>query len=229
MELRDQCQLAELIGVGLGEQGLVPRSRPWLWMSTLLAPLLGSAVPMLRSTRADREVSVLVHVILLPLMLVAFVLVLPFEWLQSRRMRLHNARATQRLAAARPASPTGYREAATAQPRQAGGRVASAGELARWLHQADRLAAVDFRVSYPTGAALLGAALVAFSPEASAGEGKQLVWLSAYRGEPPAEALDAERAAAAVADLATRPCEVAHLEWSIRDPYELTERQARPW
>ena len=82
---------------------------------------------------------------------------------------------------------------------------------------AERLLAVDFRIQHRARPAFLGTALFAI------GQGQRgLRELTAFRGSPRDAADGTFLREHLGADL-------AFWEWELHDPYELTERTARPW
>jgi hypothetical protein len=185
----------------LVEQGFRGKTMPFLWTSKIFGPLFERNVPMDPLSRRDLKGVTLAVMFLLPVLIVAIVLASPFEWLRGRRAELHNARMKKRLLAGGTAPGGGDPDAGL------GGRVV-----------------VDYRIEREGRAVFFGVALVVLSAES-----KELLGFTVHRDVPPRRAIDGEAIRKALVASGTVVTELCYWQWNLRDPYELTERPARPW
>ena len=212
MKYAHRCQLAELVTVGLHDAGVRPHTRPWVFTAQIFQPLFERNVPIQRRTRAERRQVPIIWVALLPLMLVGLVLVAPIEIWRWLRARQRNAQMMAQLPQPSETSVT-YRNAPA---HEAGDStlIASASEVVCF----------DFRIEDQGRAVLLGAAVGLLH------EGEpDVVWLDGHRRQPTNTAMDARSLAARLTAMCSNPPAVEHWVWQLSDPYELVDREQRPW
>ena len=211
----DKCQAAESITDAIAAHGLASYSKPHLWMAGLLGPLFERRIPLASRGRREQQAAGGVFVALLPIYLAAYVLTLPLELWRAHRLARHNR------------VMGGLLMAGASSPRTGAYRAAPGAGRADWLtaiHEAERLLAVDFRIESKGRATFLGAAVVAIR------DGERTVpWLTAHRATPPTDSLDGHAAVAALQPAARCPFEQVYWAWQHDDPYELVDRQERPW
>jgi hypothetical protein len=196
-----RCQIAEMIEDALMAGGFRGTTVPFVWSGRLFGSLFESRVPMESMTlRQERNVA-LGLLLLSPLVVVAIVLAAPFEALRSLKAARHNTRVEAVL--------------------RSGGASLGSANAAPGL---DGRAVIDYRIESEGRAVFFGTALVAFSAEQ-----RELLGFTVHRSVPPRGAVDGETVRSALAGRDPALTEIGHWQWTLRDPYELVERPARPW